>query len=115
MRTLFVLVSALALVGLAFWAYRQNYATQTSLRQVDRLQAEIADLREELGVLRAEWAYLNRPARLRELAEINFDRLRLLEMQPYQFGRVADIAAPGEAWPALRGAVDVSGRLEARP
>ena len=112
MRTMFLIVSALGLVGLAFWAYRENYATQRAFRDVSALQVEIADLREELGVLRAEWAYLNRPDRLRELAEINFDRLRLLPLQPYQFGRVDEVAFPDPAFGPISGAIDVVGSLE---
>ena len=41
------------------------------------LRAEIADEREALAVLNAEWAYLNRPDRLRDLADLNGDRLGL--------------------------------------
>jgi hypothetical protein len=65
-------------IGLGFWAYRENYATQAALRGLSDLQDEIADLRDALSVQRAEWAYLNRPDRLRELATVNFDRLGLL-------------------------------------
>ncbi len=112
MRTIFLIVSALGLVGLAFWAYRENYATQGTFREVSKLQTEIADLREELGVLRAEWAYLNRPDRLRELAEINFDRLRLLPLQAHQFGRIDEVAYPDPTLGPIVGVIDVVGTLE---
>jgi hypothetical protein len=112
MRSLCYVLSAFAIMGLAYWAYQENYETQLALRDVQALQREIGDLREELGVLRAEWAYLNRPDRLRELADINFDRLGLLPLAPEQFGRVDQIAFPDRAIAAITNAVDVVGTLD---
>ena len=94
MRNLFFLAASLAVMGLAFWAYRENYQTQQSQRIVRTLQNEIGALREALAVQRAEWAYLNRPERLAELADLNFDRLNLLPLDPGQFGAVPQIAYP---------------------
>lgn len=94
MRNLLYVLTAFAVMGLAFWAYRENYRTQAEVAEARRLQAEIAELRERLGVLKAEWAYLNRPDRLRALAEINFARLGLLPMQPQQFGDVRQVSYP---------------------
>jgi hypothetical protein len=94
MRSLMFLVTAAAVLALAFWAYRENYRTQAELDTVRDLRAEIGMLRESLSVLRAEWAYLNRPDRLRELADINFMRLELLPLDPVQFGEVVDVAYP---------------------
>ena len=94
MRNLLYVLSALAVVGLGFWAYRENYRTQAELDAVRGLQAQIAGLRESLSMLRAEWAYLNRPDRLRELADINFDRLQLLPLLPDQFGSIEQVAYP---------------------
>ena len=68
MRALVYLLTFASVIGLGFWAYTENYATQQALKDVARLNAEIADLREALSIQRAEWAYLNRPDRLRELA-----------------------------------------------
>ena len=94
MRNLLHVLSALAVVALGFWAYRENYRTQAELESVRGLQSEIAGLRAALSMLRAEWAYLNRPDRLRELADLNFDRLQLLPLVPDQFGSIAEVAYP---------------------
>ena len=117
MRSVFYVLSAMAVMALAFWAYHQNYATQAALRQAEYLQREIGTKREALSVLRAEWAYLNRPENLRELAEINFDRLGLLPMAPEQFGRVDQIAYPQADLGLITDPVEVIGTLgeEANP
>ena len=96
MKSLFYLVTAMAVLSLAVWAYRQNYETQARLREVHELRAEIADLRERTGVLRAEWAYLNRPERLADLADLNFDRLGLLPLRPEHFRKIDQIPYPVE-------------------
>jgi hypothetical protein len=101
MRPLVYLATALGLMALVFWAYRENYATQASLREIGRLQAEIADLREALAMQRAEWAYLNRPERLRDLVALNFDRLPLLPLEPGQFQPVGRLALPPPPLPPL--------------
>jgi hypothetical protein len=94
MRPLLYVFSFLSVLAMGFWAYRENYATQATLRDVEALQDEIAGLRESLTIQRAEWAYLNRPDRLRDLANINFDQLGLLPMQPQQFGVADQVAMP---------------------
>ena len=94
MRSLLYTCSAVAVMALAFWAYTENYKTQDSIREVRNLHRDIGVQRQRLSVLRAEWAYLNRPARLRDLAEINFDRLGLLPLQPYQFGKIDQVSYP---------------------
>ena len=90
-------------LGLAVWAYQQNYATQDELRRIDSLNQQIAVKRERLAVLRAEWAYLNRPDRLRDLAEMNFDRLRLLPLSQTSFGTVRSLPYPEVIEAALPG------------
>ncbi|MGB3177668.1 MAG: cell division protein FtsL [Albidovulum sp.] len=106
MRNLMVFLSAIAVMTLAFWAYRENYRTQAEIAQVRALQREIGQLRENLGVLRAEWAYVNRPDRLRELADINFDRLGLLPLEPRQFGDVETLSYPALALPPITEPID---------
>lgn len=94
MRVVIGLIAAAAVLLLAFWAYQENYRTRQALADVAETQDEIARLYERLGVLRAEWAYLNRPERLRALAAMNYERLQLIPMVPSHFGDVAQIAYP---------------------
>jgi hypothetical protein len=94
MRSLLYVMTFMTVIGAAFWAYHENYKTQDALGEAQATRAEIRDARARLAVLKAEWAYLNRPDRLRDLAEINFDRLGLMPLKPEQFGRVDQIAYP---------------------
>ena len=111
MRSLLYIVTALAVIGLAFWAYRENYQTQAEIARTEKINREIGQARARLTVLRAEWAYLNRPDRLRDLADVNFDRLGLLPLRPDQFGKVDQVAFPIPPEPELiiTNPVDVSG------
>ncbi|MBN2905688.1 MAG: cell division protein FtsL [Rhodobacteraceae bacterium] len=112
MRSLFYVMTALAVMGLAFWAYRENYRTQHVLAQAEALNRDIGQLRERLAVLNAEWAYLNRPDRLRALAEINFDRLGLMPLAPEQFGAIDQVAYPMPDMPDISDPVDVIGSFD---
>lgn len=115
MRGLLYSVSALAVMGLGYWAYYENYETQEALRTATSLQREIGSSRETLSVLAAEWAYLNRPERLRDLADLNFPDLELQPISPDQFGDVAQVAFPDPEVELdlneINGAVDVRGNF----
>lgn len=118
MRTFILTLAAIAVMALGFWAYRENYRTQAELADLRALQTEVGELRESLAVLNAEWAYLNRPDRLRELADLNFERLGLLPLAPEQFGAVAQVAYPASTQPLLapiENPVETLAVLEADP
>ncbi|MFN3937624.1 MAG: cell division protein FtsL [Gemmobacter sp.] len=106
MRSFLMILAGLAVLASGFWAYRENYATQAALREAARVNREIARLREALAVQNAEWAYLNRPDRLAELATANFDRLGLLPMLPEQFTETRHLPMP--RLPGIEGAVDAA-------
>ena len=108
MRAVFFILTFLCVIGLAFWAYRENYATQAALSEADTLHENIRAAHARLAVLKAEWAYQNRPDRLRDLAEINFERLGLLPLHPEQFGRVDQVAYPPKPLPPIVDPIDVS-------
>lgn len=94
MRAVLYLSAVVLLAVCATWAYRVNYATQDALNRVADLRSEIAEEREALSVLRAEWGYLNRPDRLRALVRENAEALGLVELTPDQFGAVTDAPFP---------------------
>lgn len=107
MRSAVVILSFLAVLLSGFWAYHENYATKEALRKASRLGIEIARLQEAIAMQRAEWAHLNRPDRLAELAAANFDRLGLMPMLPEQFAETRQLPMPVVA-PELEGVATVS-------
>lgn len=112
MRGVLYVLSALAVMGLAYWAYGENFKTQQAIAETESLQREIGQMRASLAVLRAEWAYLNRPDRLRELAELNFERLGLMPLRPDQFGLIGQVAYPGADLDVFANSVEVRGQLD---
>lgn len=111
MRGFLYVLSMLAVIGLAYWAYDENYRTQTALADVRALERDIDDLREALSVQRAEWAYLNRPERLQELAFLNFESLGLMPMRADQFGNIEQISYPRPDLPAISGSVSLNAQF----
>jgi hypothetical protein len=102
MRVFVVFCAVCLVVALGYWAYNQSILTQQAMRQVTDLDRAINQERARLAVLRAEWAYLNRPDRLRDLAVLNFDDLQLLPITSGNFGVVDMLPYP----PQIAGAQD---------
>ncbi|NNU79999.1 cell division protein FtsL [Halovulum dunhuangense] len=94
MRTLLYLAACALVVVFGYWAYQVNYATQDAVRHVERLRQDIQRERQAIAVLNAEWAYLNRPDRLRALAEEYFAELQLMPMSADHFGDPSMVAYP---------------------
>ena len=86
------MIALAAAIVLAIGLYRAKTEAQAARFHVEELQAQIAEERRATAVLRAEIAYLERPERLRELAE------RFLEMDAMQAGQERDLE---EILPAL--------------
>ncbi|WP_298675716.1 cell division protein FtsL [uncultured Lentibacter sp.] len=112
MKTLVVLLTALCVIGSAFWAYHENYQTQEAYSRSQALQREIGETRARLAILRAEWAYQNRPDRLHELAELNFSKIKLLPLAPEHFGGIDEVNYPVAAPDGLQLELDLDGSVE---
>ena len=91
MRSLIYTLTFACLVGLAFWAYQENIKTKIAIANNEKLQKEIGISRARLSILKAEWAYLNRPDRLTELVDLNFGRLPLVPLRASNFLEVDEI------------------------
>jgi len=94
MRGLILFLGAVAVMALGFWSYQENYKTRDAIGEVRTLHREIGASHERLSMLRAEWAYLNRPDRLRDLAQLNYDRLGLLPLMPEAYGDITQVIYP---------------------
>lgn len=91
---------ALLVLAIASWTYNVNYDTRAALERVSKMRAEIADERENLQVLRVEWAYLNAPDRLARLVGAHNEELALVTLTPDALGQVASVPYPRRA-PAI--------------
>ncbi|MGY6549574.1 MAG: cell division protein FtsL [Roseinatronobacter sp.] len=97
MRSLLYLLTALGVIALAAWAYRENHLTRQAINERAALAREIASLEQAIGIQRAEWAFLNRPDRLQELVDVNFQTLLLVPMTADHFGEIDLVVYPEPA------------------
>ena len=71
--------------------YDMKYEAEIAAEIIKQKQAEIAQAREDISLLKAEWALLTRPARMRDLLERHQDILNLTPLPSNHIGTLADI------------------------
>lgn len=79
------LISMVCMAIAAFGLYLVKYSVQDVQRDVAVLEHDLEKERESLHLLNAEWAYLNRPDRLRDLAE------KHLALEPLDSRQIQDV------------------------
>lgn len=92
---------AVVIAAAAYGMFQIKFAVQTLERDLGAVERQIADDQEALRVLRAEYSYLNDPARL---AELNRRHLGLAPVAASQMAVLDEIPlrpAPGSALPGL--------------
>ncbi len=72
--------------ALSMVLYLVKYSVQNIQRDVDFARSELAQEKESLHLLKAEWAYLNRPDRLQRLAS------KHLDLVPLDSKRINDVS-----------------------
>lgn len=97
MRAVVSVLLGCAVLALGFWAYQENYRTRAATAELRALQQELVALTEERAMLRAEWAWLNRPDRLRALVRANKAALQLMDMTPDHYGHLDQVAYPARS------------------
>jgi hypothetical protein len=89
MTRLSTLVWMLSIVVAAFLLYQVKYDVQRVRTEIAKVTHELGQERESLDVVAAEWAYLSRPERLRQLSKKHLSAESLMVHQ------VAEVEAIG--------------------
>lgn len=84
-----------ALIYAASYVYRIKMDSTSRTERVSRLQAQVREQREAIAILRAEWARLDAPQRLKILAE------RHLKLKPIEVGQFDSLKGLPERPPSL--------------
>jgi len=84
----FTFLCMLSTVGSGLYLYTEKHSAEMLDRQIGRAIHGTQAARERTGLLRAEWAVLNDPARLQTMAD---QYLALKPMAPGQFVQMADL------------------------
>jgi cell division protein FtsL len=90
MLRFFNIILVLVSLGAAFVLYSLEHATRGVEREIAQINRQIADERETMKLLAAEWSNLTQPARLQQLAE---KHLELKPMSLLQLAEPQELAA----------------------
>ena len=90
-RFLLFAILIISTFGLGSWAYKINYESRAASQRVKSLEKSILSAKKESKILKAEWAHLNNPDRLRKLVEYYFLELRLIPINPDNFISFSEI------------------------
>ncbi len=86
----FTIICMVSAFGAGLYLYQSKHQAQILDRDIMRTIKQTEATRERTGMLRAEWALLNEPDRLAELAKAH---TTLQTLKPTQFVAMADLAA----------------------
>jgi hypothetical protein len=104
------LVSLIAAAGAGLYLYQVKHSVSMLDRELHKVNRQTEEVRERTQILHAEWALLNEPDRLRQVAQRH---LALEPMAPTQFIREAELerrlpnARPFTGPPSLFGPVEL--------
>jgi len=104
MSRLATVIWMVVIVAAALMLYMVKYQVQAIRNQATETASELEAEKEALHVVNAEWAYLNRPERLQQLAskylaasDMTVDQVAQIEAIPFPSQTVASNEAPGKS------------------
>ena len=100
-----ILVHMVLFIVLAVGVYLVKYGVQDVQRELAARKTELAVEKESIHLLNAEWAYLNRPDRLRRLAD------RHLDLVPLDSRQINQVSVLPAAIPASE-SLEASGMIQ---
>ena len=109
MMRFLTLLSVVALIGSALFAYRVKYDTIYFSEQVAKMKNRIAREQDAINVLRAEWQFLNKPDRVQTLTETHTD---LVPLQVQRIVRWQDVPARKDQGDAIGAKIEALGNIE---
>lgn len=71
-------------IGAATWTYTIKHDAEARLSEIRATEREIDTSRETIEMLKADWAYLTRPQRIKALSEQFSDQLQLDVTETHQ-------------------------------
>ena len=78
------ILSMVAASAAAIFVFQVKYRAEHVADEVAELQRKLDQENEAVSTLRAEWSYLNQPARVQELATRHAETLKLIPLDPTQ-------------------------------
>ncbi len=88
MRWNFTVIIGLVVVAVSYGLYQLSYEVQQLNSDLRGIRAQIKENKQAVQILKAEWAYRNRPDHLKELT---VKYLPLLLVAPYQVASLKDL------------------------
>ena len=84
----FTCLCLVAALGAGLYLYQEKHRAQLLDQDIGRVVKQADQARDRIGLLKAEWALLNEPERLANLAALH---LQLQPLQPAQYVRLDDL------------------------
>lgn len=96
MPRIFHAIALALLIGSAVYVYKIKYDTIGLRSEVKKVEKQIAQERDLMALLRAEWQKLNNPQRIQMLADAHLDLAPMTAAQIIRWQDIPDRAAPSD-------------------